>query len=66
VIGTIAPVGSRPTFARKASDMSPIQLLPGDNASEYPTSAHSTPTNPSETKLIIMVLRAFLERTSPP
>ncbi len=29
-------------------------------------SAHSTPTNPSEMKLIIMVLSAFLERTSPP
>ena len=28
--------------------------------------AQSTPTNPSEMKLIIIVLSAFLERTSPP
>ena len=46
--------------------MSPIQLLPGANASEYPNAAHSTPTNPSETKLIIIVFRAFFERTRPP
>jgi hypothetical protein len=41
-------------------------LLPGDRASEYPRSAQAMLTNPSEMKLIIMVLRAFLERTSPP
>ena len=28
--------------------------------------AHATATNPSATKLIIIVLRAFFERTSPP
>ena len=28
--------------------------------------AQSTPTNPSEMKLIIIVLSAFFERTSPP
>ena len=66
VIGTIAPVSSSPTPFSNASDRSPIQLLPAVSASEYPTSAQSTPTNPSEMKLIIMVLRAFFERTSPP
>jgi hypothetical protein len=40
--------------------------LPGANAREYPKAAQSTPTNPSETKLIIIVFRQFLDRTRPP
>ena len=39
---------------------------PGANASEYPMTAHDTPTNPSEMKLIIIVFSAFFDRTSPP
>jgi len=40
--------------------------VPGANASEYATSAHTRPTPPSATKLIIIVLSAFFDRTSPP
>jgi len=42
------------------------QFVPSVNAIEYPMRAHNTPTNPSEMKLIIIVLSAFFERTSPP
>jgi hypothetical protein len=52
--------------AQEEPDVSPIQSFPGANAREYPTTAQSTPTNPSEMKLIIIVFNAFLERTSPP
>ena len=62
----IVPCSERPTPFRKTRDVSPIQLFPGAKASEYPMVAQSTPTNPSEMKLIIIVLSAFLERTSPP
>ena len=62
----MVPCGSRPTPRRNTRDRSPSQLLPGANASEYPTTAHRTPTNPSEMKLIIIVLSAFFERTRPP
>src|SRR5688500_5662502 len=48
VIGTTAPVASSPTPFRNAKDKSPSQLFPAVRAREYPTSAHSTPTNPSE------------------
>jgi hypothetical protein len=41
-------------------------LFPGANASEYPMTAHRRPTKPSEMKLIIIVLRAFFDRTRPP
>ena len=66
VSGTIAPVSASPTPLRKAKDRSPSQFEPGLRASVYPMKAQSTPTNPSEMKLIIIVLRAFLDRTSPP
>ena len=58
--------GSSATPFSKALERSPIQAPPVPNASEYPTIAHSTPTNPREMKLIIMVLRAFFDRTRPP
>ena len=62
----MVPCASSPTPRRRNRDVSPIQLLPGANASEYPITAHSTPTNPSEMKLIIIVFRAFFDRTRPP
>jgi hypothetical protein len=43
-----------------------MSALPVPKASEYPMIAHSTPTKPSDTTLIIIVLSAFFERTSPP
>ncbi len=46
--------------------MSPSQSLPVENANVYPSNAHTTATNPSEMKLIIIVFNAFLERTRPP
>jgi hypothetical protein len=62
----MVPCGSRPTPLRPSRDRSPIRLLPGAKESEYPATAHTTPTNPSEMKLIIIVLRAFFDLTSPP
>ena len=58
--------GSSPTPFNSALDRSPIHALPVLNAREYPRSAHTIPTKPREMKLIIIVLRAFLERTRPP
>jgi hypothetical protein len=43
-----------------------MSALPPLKASVYPSSAQAMPTNPSETKLIIIVLSAFFARTSPP
>ena len=63
---TMAPFSDSPTLLRNANDRSPSQFEPGLSASEYPTSAQSTPTNPSEMKLIIIVFKAFFDRTSPP
>jgi hypothetical protein len=41
-------------------------VVAGANASEYPITAQTTPTTPSDTKLIIIVFSAFFERTRPP
>jgi len=62
----MVPLASIPTPLRNAFDRSPSSALPEVKASEYPRSAQATPTNPSEMKLIIIVLSAFFERTSPP
>ena len=60
------PLGSTPTPSSSAIEKSPNQALPSPKAMEYPSSAQSTPAMPSATKLIIIVLSAFLERTRPP
>jgi len=39
---------------------------PSEKARLYPRAAQATPTKPSEATLIIIVLRAFFERTRPP
>ena len=65
--GMVPPAASpSPTSFSARNDRSPSQALPVPNASEYPMTAHVTPSTPSETKLIIIVLSAFFERTSPP
>ena len=65
--GMVPPGSSpRPTSLRARNDRSPSQALPVPKASEYPMTAHVTPSTPSDTKLIIIVLSAFFERTSPP
>ncbi len=62
----IVPCGSSVTPRRKKYDVPPIQLEPSANAREYPMSAQRTPTKPSDTTLIIIVLSAFFDLTSPP
>ena len=54
-----AAAGTRATGRRSSR-------CPAANASEYAMSAQMMPTNPSAMKLIIIVLSAFFERTSPP
>ncbi len=46
--------------------MPPIEAFPSAKARLYPASAQTMPTAPSATKLIIMVLSEFFDRTSPP
>ena len=62
----MVPFGCIPTPFRKAIERSPTTAPPSPNASEYPTTAQSTPAKPKAMKLIIIVFRTFLERTKPP
>ena len=62
----IVPCGSSVTPLSRLKPSPPTSEVPGANASEYPRRAHATPAKPNEMKLIIIVLSAFLDRTSPP
>ena len=62
----MVPWTSSPTFCRNTRERSPRTALPGLNANEYPSRAQVRPTNPKADTLIIKVLSAFLDLTSPP
>ena len=62
----IVPLASVPTPASSTFVVPPIQAFPSANARLYATRAQTTPTAPRAAKLIIIVFREFLERTSPP
>ena len=62
----IVPWASSPTPRSPTKANPPTIGEPGAKAKEYPASAHSTATGPSDTKLIIIVLSAFFARTIPP